>query len=220
MARHEMNYRCGAYDAFAQLDAYHFWPQMSMLPEIDAAFPDSRFVLPTRNFSAWLASVDHWPGMHERLEEDDIPGLPAGRGGRASELLAWTQGHFAAVRAFFGGLDGAYAAHPAAGDKAVAQTDKGIDLGKKRPRGPRGLLFEYSLEDAARNKTILEALGRFVLSAGDRLEARIDIDVAAARALEREKNVSQCIGRMAHRYNRNRGRRMDSWVKAHEVIDV
>jgi hypothetical protein len=82
---------------------------------------------------------------------------------------------------------------------------------------PRGLQL---LLRVARNKTILDALGRFVLSAWDRLEATIFIDAAAARALEREKNVSQCIGLMAHRYNRNHGRRIDSGVKVHEVIDV
>ena len=64
---------CGEYQVWAQLDSEDaetcFLPQVEALGELHDQFPDAMFILPLRPVEHWLASVNEWHGMRQRLQK-------------------------------------------------------------------------------------------------------------------------------------------------------
>jgi len=109
---------CGDYDVWAQIDVTGgtrsgvqrysdqdlcFLPQVTHLRELHEQFPNALFVLPTRPIEHWLASVNTWGDMYDRLFECSLPGL--NRQGKSREeqdhlLAQFYYNHTIAVREF------------------------------------------------------------------------------------------------------------------------
>ena len=72
---------CGEYDVWAQMDVdgdggrVCFLPQVTHLSELLEQYPNALFLLPTRPADHWVASVNNWNNMHERLFQCGLPGL-------------------------------------------------------------------------------------------------------------------------------------------------
>lgn len=107
--------RLHGYDAITQADvcrpairkrgAVNYWPQLDfdVLSAIERHNPDVKFLLNKRDIPALVNSIRKWGSLHERLVEDDVPGLPAGVGTTDEELAAWIQGHYDACARHFRG---------------------------------------------------------------------------------------------------------------------
>ena len=149
------------------------WPQIDRLERLDEQYPDSRFVLSTRDAAAWEASVRAWGTLHARLVAADIPGLPAGVGAASAELRAWKAWHEARVERFFAGETGGAQGgsgetggeHGGSGETGGEQGGSGETGGARRGRRGQLLVLDVSSADAP------HALGAF-LCAGGWLAAR------------------------------------------------
>ena len=111
-------------DAYAKVDHYVRAgddtvadPEGCYLAQTDAAFldavakhhPDATIFLNVRRFKSWLAAVDrstrkdhrfHRDGLRGQLTACGFPGLAAGVGDRAADMLAWYESHKARIRAY------------------------------------------------------------------------------------------------------------------------
>jgi len=99
------------YDAITQADVCRSGPRRNCWPQLDFAivnaierrYPECRFLLNTRDSSAFVRSVDGWGSLRRRFSSLDVPGLPRGWGKDDKDLERWTQGHYAACREYFRG---------------------------------------------------------------------------------------------------------------------
>ena len=117
---------CGGYEVWAEInvtpcangtacgDAYAplatpqnecFFPQLSALPQLHAAYPHATWVLTLRPARHWAASLANWWDLQQRLAACDLPGLPRGVGAAETDLISFFDNHTARVREFA-------AAHP------------------------------------------------------------------------------------------------------------
>lgn len=75
-----------------------YFPQVSILEELVAHYPNAYFVLNVRDHWRWVKSVKNHCDMRDRLVAADIPGLPSGVGGTDEELVQWAAAHHERVR--------------------------------------------------------------------------------------------------------------------------
>ena len=80
-----------------------YWPQITLLRELDYQYPGSRFILNSRPIQDHIESISHWGNLRERLIDSSIPGLPPGKGGTDEELGKWIENHNQGVRDYFQG---------------------------------------------------------------------------------------------------------------------
>merc|ERR1711862_631043 len=63
---------CGNYIVYAQMDQASkgdcIFPQIEFLDELYEESPNAIFILPFRNVSAWIKSVQKWHGMRKRFD--------------------------------------------------------------------------------------------------------------------------------------------------------
>jgi len=85
--------------------AHGIFPQITMLENLDHAFPGGKFILNTRDARQWLKSVKAYGPLQQILIEADLPGLPAGKGGEDEDLVLWFEDHVNRVRKYFSGRD-------------------------------------------------------------------------------------------------------------------
>ena len=101
------------YDAVTQSDVcmpgkgINYWPNLdfAILQAIRRAHPDCLFLLNYRRPEAIADSIAKWPGLQNRINNGDIPGLPPGYGNDRDHLIRWIENHFSACRAYFGADD-------------------------------------------------------------------------------------------------------------------
>jgi hypothetical protein len=101
------------YDAITQADVclpaqgINWWPNLdfAMLRAIRREHPTCLLVLNYRKPEAVCDSIIQWNDLQKRVEMAEIPGLPAGRGGKRGELITWIENHFDACRNYFSGDD-------------------------------------------------------------------------------------------------------------------
>lgn len=84
-------------------DAHAIFPQMTLLEELDGAYPDAKYILNTRSPCDWLRSVTAYGPLRRILEDAELPGLPQGAGSEDRELLDWFEAHALRVRRRFAG---------------------------------------------------------------------------------------------------------------------
>lgn len=97
------------FDAITQADVclpqhnINFWPNLdfTILEAIRRAHPECLLVLNYRRPEAICDSIAKWRHLQDRLTKAEIPGLPAGFGGKREHLMNWIENHFAACRSFF-----------------------------------------------------------------------------------------------------------------------
>jgi len=77
-----------------------YFPQVEALEKFHEAYPTATFILNTRNFEHWLASVDNWGILRSRFVKSDITGLPAGVGTDDNDLRNFYNGHYTRIRKF------------------------------------------------------------------------------------------------------------------------
>lgn len=98
----------GAYNIYTQLDITAntteglpcFYPQVELLEELHNHHPHSTLILNKRNVTAWVASVERWFGMQERLVQCNITGFGVGVGGTTEELKKFYESQVKRVRNF------------------------------------------------------------------------------------------------------------------------
>lgn len=74
-----------------------FFPQISMAEQLMAQLPHARFVLPTRNSSAWIRSIKAW-GMYDRIVKANLPGAPPGKPLTPDGMKLFQQEHYSRIR--------------------------------------------------------------------------------------------------------------------------
>ncbi|MCE0504529.1 sulfotransferase family protein [Roseivivax sp. GX 12232] len=102
--------RSAEFDAFSEISAVgggeSFWPQFDygLLMAIARHHPGTRFLLSHRAPGAIVESMMAWRNLGTaRLPKHAVPGLPAGFGTEPAHLERWVAGHYAYLRAAFGG---------------------------------------------------------------------------------------------------------------------
>lgn len=91
-------------DVYAQMDDGHYFPQIEVLDDIVAAYPEATLFLTFRNMTKWYNSLKKWPprkrGPHlnDKLRENNITGFPTGVGENVSEFSDWFCNHVQRVR--------------------------------------------------------------------------------------------------------------------------
>jgi len=100
----------------------NYWPQLDfrIIDSIAEHHAGARFILTIRAIESHIDSIARWGNVRARLVEADIPGLPAGKGAKDSELRTWIEGHYAACREHFRGRDDLIeldVSHPAARER-------------------------------------------------------------------------------------------------------
>ena len=96
---------CGNYDAFAQIDNGLIYLQIDFLNET-AERPNATFILLFRETSEWFKSQSAWPmarktkNLKQIIEENNITGLPPGKGKDEDEIGKWFCNHVRSVRSF------------------------------------------------------------------------------------------------------------------------
>lgn len=101
------------YDAVTQADVcipkfnINRWPNLdfAILRAIRRAHPECLFLLNYRRPEAISESICKWVDLHDRLTVSEIPGLPAGLGGKREHLITWIENHFDACRHYFANDD-------------------------------------------------------------------------------------------------------------------
>lgn len=88
-------------DGPSEVRAFGIFPQMTLLEELDRAYPTAKFILSTRSPESWLRSVERYGPLREILAKADLPGLPAGAGASDERLLQWFGEHAERVRDHF-----------------------------------------------------------------------------------------------------------------------
>lgn len=92
------------FDVYAQMDDGHYFPQIEVLDDIVAAYPEATLFLTFRNMTKWYNSLKKWPprkrGPHlnDKLRENNITGFPTGVGKNVSEFSDWFCNHVQRVR--------------------------------------------------------------------------------------------------------------------------
>lgn len=82
------------------------WPQsdFALILAIRARHPGVRFLASRRDAFEMSQSMLAWSDLGTaRLPASDVPGLPHGYGQTSKERVQWIEGHYAALRSFFGG---------------------------------------------------------------------------------------------------------------------
>lgn len=84
-------------------DGRSMWPQMDfgIIHALYSAHPDLRFVATYRDPFRMSQSMLAWSNMGDRLENSNIPGLPAGFGDTSKARVQWIEGHYAHLRVLF-----------------------------------------------------------------------------------------------------------------------
>eukprot|EP00747_Dinoflagellata_sp_TGD_P209782 gnl/TRDRNA2_/TRDRNA2_83155_c0_seq2.p1 gnl/TRDRNA2_/TRDRNA2_83155_c0~~gnl/TRDRNA2_/TRDRNA2_83155_c0_seq2.p1 ORF type:complete len:326 (+),score=41.35 gnl/TRDRNA2_/TRDRNA2_83155_c0_seq2:79-1056(+) len=85
--------------------AHGYFPQMTLLEQLDTTYPHAGFILNLRNAHEWLRSVETYGPLRRILAEADLPGLPGKAGSEDEELLTWFEEHTARVRHHFAGCE-------------------------------------------------------------------------------------------------------------------
>ncbi len=91
-------------DVYAQMDDGNYFPQIEVLDDIVAAYPEATLFLTFRNMTKWYNSLKKWPprkrGPHlnDKLRENNITGFPTGVGKNVSEFSEWFCNHVQRVR--------------------------------------------------------------------------------------------------------------------------
>jgi len=106
---------CGNFDVFAEINQSFgrarqkeeniipttiYFPQVEALEKFHEAYPTATFILNTRKFSHWIASVDSWGILRRRFVNSNITGLPTGVGNDKNDLREFYNGHYKNVRQF------------------------------------------------------------------------------------------------------------------------
>ena len=93
------------YNVFTQMevckDEICIWPQMIYYKLLFEQYPNSLFILPFRNISNHINSINHWGHLREKLINHDIPGLPKGVGEKDEDLKEWIMDHYCKIDSFF-----------------------------------------------------------------------------------------------------------------------
>lgn len=79
----------------------NFQLQLTHMRTIQTRMRNTLFVHCQRNTTKWTQSVLHWNTLAQRYTQRDMPGLPAGYGGRRGELADWYDGVNAFLRFSF-----------------------------------------------------------------------------------------------------------------------
>ena len=81
------------------------WPQtdFAIIDSLRTLYPDLLFVATRRNAFHMSQSMLAWSNLGDRLEETNIPGLPAGFGETSKARMQWIDAHHAHLRALFAG---------------------------------------------------------------------------------------------------------------------
>jgi len=102
----------GDFDVYAQMDAFAlskkkfdyscYMPQVEILKELHAHYPNATLVLNTRNVTNWIKSLHNYHGgnMLNHLIQCNITGLPKGVGKNDSDLYTFFQNHLDRIRSF------------------------------------------------------------------------------------------------------------------------
>jgi hypothetical protein len=98
-------------DALTQMDVclpgkgLNHWPNLdfNVLLAIRRLHPGCLLVLNRRDPQAIARSMVGWNEMNRRLARLDVPGLPAGFGASAEDLVAWIENHYRAAAMAFAG---------------------------------------------------------------------------------------------------------------------
>ena len=81
-----------------------YWPQLDyqLLEKICKETDNYRFILNYRNPTKLVNSMKNWHNnFHKRLIDNEIPGLPIGRGQNNIELENWVENHYTEIRKRF-----------------------------------------------------------------------------------------------------------------------
>ena len=94
-------------DVCLPVQGLNLWPQFdeSIRAKILHQYPDIKFVLLKRDPRLIVTSIKCWNDMFFRFVVSDIPGLPAWRGLKDDELLAWVEGHYFSIESQYTGID-------------------------------------------------------------------------------------------------------------------
>lgn len=84
-------------------DCFGIFPQITLLDNLDEAYPDAKFILCHRDPRSWVKSVETYGPLRKILTEAELPGLPKGQGASDEELCDWFQAHVSRVRRHFEG---------------------------------------------------------------------------------------------------------------------
>lgn len=102
----------GDFDVYAQMDAFAlsakyfdykcYMPQVEILNELHAHYPNATLILNTRNVTNWIKSLHNYNSgnMLKRLVQCNITGLPNGVGNNDSDLYTFFQNHLDRIRSF------------------------------------------------------------------------------------------------------------------------
>ena len=94
-------------DVCLPAEGINLWPQFdeSIRAKILHQYPSIKFILLKRDPRLVVSSIKCWNDMFFRFVVSDISGLPAWRGLKDDELLAWVEGHYFSIESQYSGLD-------------------------------------------------------------------------------------------------------------------
>ena len=86
-------------DVCLPADGLNLWPQFddAIRAKIIDQYPSIKLILLKRDPRKLVSSIKRWSDMFFRFVVSDIPGLPAWRGLKDEELLAWIEGHYFSI---------------------------------------------------------------------------------------------------------------------------
>eukprot|EP00573_Skeletonema_grethae_P011844 CAMPEP_0201702176 /NCGR_PEP_ID=MMETSP0578-20130828/35407_1 /ASSEMBLY_ACC=CAM_ASM_000663 /TAXON_ID=267565 /ORGANISM="Skeletonema grethea, Strain CCMP 1804" /LENGTH=337 /DNA_ID=CAMNT_0048189657 /DNA_START=213 /DNA_END=1222 /DNA_ORIENTATION=+ len=91
-------------DVYAQMDDGMYFPQIELLDELVAGYPNATLFLTFRSMEKWYNSLNKWPPrrngphMNDRLKKQNITGFPSGVGENVDEFAEWFCNHVERVR--------------------------------------------------------------------------------------------------------------------------
>lgn len=91
-------------DVFAQMDNGLYFPQIELLDELVAGYPNATLFLTFRSIEKWYNSLNKWPPrrngphMNDKMKKENITGFPSGVGKNVDEFADWFCNHVERVR--------------------------------------------------------------------------------------------------------------------------
>lgn len=91
-------------DMYAQMDDGVYFPQIELLDELVAGYPNATLFITFRSIEKWYNSLNKWPPrrngphMNDKLKKEDINGFPSGVGKNIDEFADWFCNHVERVR--------------------------------------------------------------------------------------------------------------------------
>ena len=106
--------QCDCEEAKGKTSGHVFWPQISMVEQLMEQLPNARFIMMTRNTTAWISSLKKWhewirsstnarggtqgASMYDRLKQFSLPGLLPGSPATEEAMGQWQQDMYQRAR--------------------------------------------------------------------------------------------------------------------------